>query len=215
MSFGKKSTHESYGLIGCSRLSSSPGHPLFGSSILHSNSIMLRIKTAEVDRHLNRDWYHGKDLLVEVELSPTQFAEMITSMNMGEGVPCTIRRTESKVRIEDPPEVKQRQVFEEEFQDDVNRVTELYNKDYTEVQELLTKKEQLKAAERAKISTFLFELTRTIDDRMPFLQRSFNKAMDKTVHEAKGEVEAFVMNKVTSLGIEGLEKEMLKLSGGE
>ena len=47
---------------------------------------------------------------------------------------------------------------------------------------------------------------------MPFVQKSFNKAMDKTVHEAKGEVEAFVMNKVTSLGIEGLEKEMLKLT---
>ena len=118
-------------------------------------------------------------------------------------------------RREDPPSTSQREVFEEEFKNDVNKVKSLYNKNYKEVQELLTKKGQLKAIEKKKVSTFLFELTRTIDDNLPFLQKSFNEAMDKTVHEAKGEVEAFVMNKVTSLGIEGLEKEMLKLSGGE
>ena len=211
---GEKIAHESYGLIGCSRVSSTKGRPLFGSSIKHSNTITLRIRAAVEERHLNKNWYYGRDRLIEVEMSPTQFAEMITSLNMGEGVPCTLRYVDGE-RREDPPSTSQREVFEEEFKNDVNKVKSLYNKNYKEVQELLTKKGQLKAIEKKKVSTFLFELTRTIDDNLPFLQKSFNEAMDKTVHEAKGEVEAFVMNKVTSLGIEGLEKEMLKLSGGE
>lgn len=215
MSFGKISKHESYGLIGCSRITSSKGQSLFGSSIKHSNTIMLRIKTASVDRHLNRDWYHGEESLIEVELSQTQFAEMITSLNMGDGVPCTLRYTGKNIRIEDPPEVKQRELFEEEFRNNVESIEELYRSSFKETSELLNKKGTLKVDEKKKIKNFLFSLTRIINDKIPFIQKQFNKAMDKTVLEAKGEVEAFVMNKVTSLGIEGLEKEMLKLNEGE
>ena len=58
-------------------------------------------------------------------------------------------------------------------------------------------------------------LMQDVNSNLPFVQRSFNKSIDKTVLEAKGEVEAFVMNKVTSLGIKGLEKEMLQLATGE
>jgi len=50
-----------------------------------------------------------------------------------------------------------------------------------------------------------------VDDSIPFLQKSFNEAMDKTVNEAKGEVEAFVMNKVTSLGIEKMKDDLIQL----
>jgi len=215
MALGKKESHESYGMIGCSRATSGKGHPLFGSSVLHSNSIILRIKRAVVERHLNRDWYYGKEPLIEVELSPTQFAEMITSLNVGDGIPCTIRYTENKVRMEDPPEVKQRLVFENEFKEDINHLKELYEDKLHDVRKLLRKKGNLLKPEKAEIDNFLFELTRIIEDYMPFLQKSFNEAMDKTVMEAKGEVEAFVMSKVTSLGIEGLEKEMLKLTEGD
>ncbi|MDF2790653.1 MAG: hypothetical protein K0S80_3754 [Neobacillus sp.] len=34
----------------------------------------------------------------------------------------------------------------------------------------------------------------------------FNEQMDKTVNEAKGEVDAFVLNKVTTLGLEKLHE---------
>lgn len=54
--------HESYGMAGFYRLTSSHGHPLFGSSIKHRDTICLRIGTANVKRGLSTDWYHKKDI---------------------------------------------------------------------------------------------------------------------------------------------------------
>jgi len=45
---------------------------------------------------------------------------------------------------------------------------------------------------------------------MPFVQTQFNEAMDKTVTEAKAEVEAFVSHKVTSLGLASLKELGMK-----
>jgi hypothetical protein len=53
-------------------------------------------------------------------------------------------------------------------------------------------------------------------DSIPFVQSQFNEAMDKTVTEARAEVEAFVDNKIRSLGIQALEGEVQKaLYGSE
>ena len=208
----KVSKHESYGLVGVSRVTHSLGVSLFGSSIKHSNTIRLSIKAAEVDRHLSRDWYYGRSGLIEIELSPTQFAEMITCMNMGDGVPCTLRYLDDHKRLENPPEVKQREVFEQEFQENVEKVTGFYKEDLGQIRELLTKKGTIKVKEREQVAGMIAKLVDTLEDAMPFLQKGFNESMDKTVSEAKGEVEAFVMHKVTSLGIKGLQKEMVKLA---
>ena len=86
MPFRDREEHESYGLVGVSRISGSDRN-LFGSSIRHKNTMMLRVKRANKERHLNRDWYHANETIVEVEMSPVQYAEMISSPNVGEGIP--------------------------------------------------------------------------------------------------------------------------------
>ena len=58
-------------------------------------------------------------------------------------------------------------------------------------------------------------LRQEIESNVPFIQQSFNEQMDKTVMEAKGEVEGFVMNKLMSAGLEGLQKEMKMLGDSE
>ena len=202
-------THESYGLIGASRIQGTDRN-LFGSSIKHRNSIKVRIKRAEKSRDLNRDIYFGKDTLIEVELSPTQFAEMITSMNVSDGVPCTLRYIDNHP-LQNPPEVKQRQIFEKEFQNDIDNIENSIINDAKEIEILLTKKGNIKVADRKKVLTHMTKLMRILNDSIPFLQKSFNESMDKTVNEAKGEVEAFVMNKITSLGIEAMKDQPTQL----
>ena len=54
-------------------------------------------------------------------------------------------------------------------------------------------------------------LRQEVESHVPFIQNSFNEQMDKTVLEAKGEVEGFVMHKVISAGLEGLQKELKML----
>lgn len=92
----KRKTHPAYGMLSFSRRTGGK-QSLFGSSIEHKDVIAMTLRHGEVDRQLNRDWYHGTEVIAEVEMSYAQFAEAITSMNIGTGVPVTIRFTEKMV----------------------------------------------------------------------------------------------------------------------
>lgn len=89
--------HPAYGMVSFSRVTHSGGahganNRLFGSSIDdHHTSIMLEIKEASVRHDLSRDWFFPDNTLIKVELSQVQFAELLTTMNAGSGIPCTIR----------------------------------------------------------------------------------------------------------------------------
>lgn len=113
----EKKVHESYGLAGFTRSTiGGSGVNLFGSSIKHSNTICFRVYHAEVERNLNQDWYYasGRLPIVEIEMSQSQFAEMITSMNIGDGFPVTIRSIDGK-QMEKCPHESKRQQHANEF----------------------------------------------------------------------------------------------------
>lgn len=199
--------HESYGMIGFSRVSSSRGANFFGSSIRSSHFIELTIRRAERHRNLNQYWYHGRDELINIRLSPNQFADLLTSLNVGFGSPCTIQHIGGK-KMADCPSVDQRTKYEDEFEADVKKTV-------AEAETLVRKikiafdKPSLGKKERAEIAKQLDLLVGHIHGGMPFIQSQFNEAMDKTVTEAKGEVEAFVNHKIHSLGIDALNTEIL------
>jgi len=197
-----KEEHESFGMIAAHRTNGGHGN-LFGSSITHYNTIRILIKRADKRRHLNSDWFHGKEELIEVELSPSQFADFITSMNMGDGVPCTLRRVAGK-RMENCPESNQRQEFEKEFKYKVKGATDQMSKIVADANEILDQK-TLKKSDRETLKDMLNRLMMEVRSNMPFIQSQFNEAMDKTVREAKGEVEAFVAQRLNSLGQSALE----------
>jgi len=198
-----KEEHESFGMIAAHRTNGGHGN-LFGSSIAHYNTIRISIKRADKRRHLNSDWFHGKEELIEVELSPSQFADFITSMNMGDGVPCTLRRVAGQ-QMELCPETNQRQKFEEEFKGKVRGATDQMSKIVAEANEILDQK-TLKKADRDSLKEMLNRLMMEVRSNMPFVQSQFNEAMDQTVREAKGEVEAFVAQRINSLGQSAIEK---------
>jgi predicted transcriptional regulator len=200
----KYEKHESYGMIQISRLSGGLSN-LFGSSIQHGHTIAVRIKTAKLCRYLNTDWYHDQDEVVEIELSPTQFTEAITNMNTN-GVPCTIRRVQGK-RMENPPSKNKKQEFEDEFSDRMKEVAKKLSKLTEQTEKILSSKKAPTKAEKETILHEIGMLNQEVRSNMPFAYRCFNEQMDKTVTEAKGEVEAFVTNKITSLGIKALQDE--------
>lgn len=93
----EKKQHPSYGMIRFARSSiGGSGTALFGSSIMHNNVIRLSISKGMMEREGNEDWFLAgtdiNDMIVEVEMSYTQFAEAITSLNIGEGIPVTITK---------------------------------------------------------------------------------------------------------------------------
>ena len=206
----KTENHESFGIVRICRTSGGDG-VLFGSSIRHYNTIRLEVCPGQVTRSLNENRYRPSGRpIVEVEMSQSQFADLITSMNQGEGVPCTIRRLGND-QVEKCPETNTRLQFEAEFtektRDIVQRACDLVD----EADELLQKK-SLRKAERESLMGTLRQLVMELRSNIPFVHSQFNEAMDKTVKEAKGEVEAYLTSALTGLGLESAKDRLLELT---
>lgn len=87
---GQRLTHPSFGKIEIVRGTCSQSQNLFGSSIKQHAYISIAIHKAVLYRGLNSDTIFSEGApIVEVQMSPSQFADAITSLNSG-GTPCTI-----------------------------------------------------------------------------------------------------------------------------
>ena len=197
--FENKKTHKSYGMIQFSRITSSKAIPLFGSSIKHRDTIVLRIKEAEMVRELNKDHIFDRGTIVEVEMSQSQFAEAITSLNNGSGVPATIKWTREDGRIEECDYEDKRQVFENEFKQTQVEQKKYYDEFSKYLENLLDDKKTLGKKDKEDIMRNLDILSGRIFSNTEFVYKQFNEQMDKTVLEAKGEIEAFMQNKINSI----------------
>lgn len=155
-------------------------------------------------RHLNRDWYHADKEIVEVSMSNTQFAEAITSLNMGSGVPVTLSYIDGK-QIQPCPEENKREEFQKEFK---NRCIEMDSKVEGMIEAasmLLSKGGAVSMADRRSLVSQLQGLRQEIRSNLPFVQKSFDEQMDKTIMEGKGEIEAFFTGEITRLGVEAFQ----------
>src|SRR5690242_14536561 len=74
--FEKIRKHPSFGMIGLSHVQST-GTVLVGSEFKHQNFITLTIQRAEHQRDLSREWWFGKERLIEIHMSEAQFVEFI------------------------------------------------------------------------------------------------------------------------------------------
>lgn len=198
-------THESYGMVGISRSTGSHQN-LFGSSIKHQNVFRLRICRAEKHRDLSRDWYFGRKELIEVELSPSQLVDLITCMNVGDGVPCTISAVNGDLMSE-CPEANARQEFVTEFKHQVQKTTRRCDELLKEITEKLSQPKLLKA-DRESLIGLANQLVSGVRSTLPFIQSQFNESMDDVVTQAKAEYEALVSARIQSLGLEGLHEEV-------
>lgn len=204
-------THESYGMLQFNRITHGGDTNLFGSSIPHSNTVRMSVHPGMVDRHLNRDWYHAKNReYIQVEMSQAQFAEAITNMNAGSGVPVTIRRLDGK-GMQEPTFHNKRMQFEEEFKNRMQNLEEKLSHLTKSAEDILNHKKTVNKGDRATILKELNALKMELASNIPFISASYNEQMDKTTQEAKAEVEAFTINKINELGLSKLD-DLKKLS---
>ena len=199
--------HESFGMVGFSRIHAGgkKGVRLFGSSVDNNTVIALRIKRAEKGWHLHRHWYHANEQLIEVYMTPAQFAEAITGMNMGEGVPCTIQYIKGEGHMAECPDENVRELIEEDFREDMIELNSDISRAIRDAKDALGKKSISKGDLKAVIAS-LSKIEMDLNSNIPFIQSQFNEAMDKTVHEAKVEVDAFMTHTIVELGKDALAR---------
>lgn len=210
---GERTKHPSYGTLSFSRVSGG-NKTLFGSSIKHRDTIALTLYHADIERELNTDWIHGNQRIVEVEMSYSQFAEAITSMNMGSGVPVTIRWTEKDGEIPECDFVNKRDQFVTEFSEHLDGVKSNVDNVIKNVKKIFDAKKSVGKGDRIEIIKMLEHLKMQVSSNAEFVYHQFNEQMDKTVMEAKGEIEAFYQNKINSIAQTALmehQEELQKL----
>lgn len=190
----KEYEHPSYGMLRFSRVSGR-GFKLFGSDIQHDNIIKMTVSEASMRRHLHQNWYHAEDRLLEVEMSYAQFAEAISAMNT-EGVPVTLgfKRTGGGELPEPPPVLDTIDEFQLELEKDILDAGSRLNS-LLEVAKALEEKKTASKKDRTALRKGIEGLKRHLTDNMPFLKTQFERAMEKTVSDAKGEIEAYILHK--------------------
>jgi len=185
---------------------------LFGSSIRHNSFIGLSISAAELHRGLHEDRITPSAAapIVEIQMSMTQFADFITSFGKGEGTPCTIEALGGKV-VPSPPYYSKRIHFDDEFGAKMDEIALETSKYYKAISTLLDKPNFGKH-DREEIKLQIRMLRQEISKNVPFMKEQFTEQMDRTVLEAKNEVDAFVESKLRSIGLAGLKKELTAMT---
>lgn len=147
-------------------------------------------------------------------MSYSQFAEAITSFGCGTGIPCTIRYTEKDGRIPECDFVSKREQFTDEFKTQTNKAMQKSKELIDEVAALFESKKNLTKKDKEVILMKLNMLNSDIGSNIGFVADQFNEQMDKTVMEAKGEIESFYQNKINAIASAALVEhrdEILKL----
>lgn len=199
-------SHESYGMIGFSRINGS--NRFYGSELQQDNYIEMKVYHSEVERELSKEWYHanGRAPIIRLRMSAGQFAEMITSMNIGDGVPCTIESIQGK-KMEDLPSIENRKEFvHRKFVDRMKEFAQRIKDNQTQAK-LIVKKKTLSKQDVIDLSHQLDYLTQEITSNIPFFMECFQETMDEVVLEAKLEVENAILHKINVLGLAELKKQ--------
>lgn len=199
-------THPAWGLIGASRVQTSPpGANLFDSDIRHAHTVVVRISTASRKRDLGRDWKHSEAEFVEVEMSEAQWASFVSSMNAGDGVACTIRRREDEILVPDfPPEARLRQSIEE--------VERAADQAFEKVREALAAYEEKKNAANLRALHFAIE---NAPKNIVFAGESLTNHAENVVQKARFDIEAVANARAAQIGLDPGEISAPMLGPGE
>ncbi len=203
-----KEEHESFGMVGFYRTTGNPGR-LFGSPLrTHEAFVTLRVSKGARYNDYGQDRYHGgmRGEILELILSEGQFASLLTSMNVGTGVPCTLRYIMGK-ELPKPPEEIELEVdkVRQHFHKDMKKVVAGVKEAKKEMAELLEKK-SLSKADRERIMNVISRVEMHIESNAPFMVQQFEEAAEKVVVHSKAEIDAFLTNNAFTEGMKVLQE---------
>jgi hypothetical protein len=197
-------SHPAWGMIGASRVSSSPPATLFDSDIKHQHFVTVRISAAERKRSLNRDWLHPQEQDIEVAMSEAQWASFVSSMNTGSGVPCTIEQR-GRERMPAMP-------HEPRLAESMDEVRNAGTKALAHIREAFAKVEEKPNKGNIK------DLRHAIENapaNMGFAAESLSEHAENVVQKARADIEAMVLSKAAELGVDPADVTPQLTSGEE
>jgi hypothetical protein len=206
--------HPSFGMVQFSRTQCGGLHlrnRLFGSPLpYHLSTIRLRITEGERLNDGTGDRFMGWKTVVEVELSPQQYADLLTEMNVGSGVPCTIRYIGGKA-IADPPDDSKTEIdhVRDKFTQEVRKTAAEFKGAVKEAKALLAQKKPMTVQEKQQLAGALDKLVQTVDRDFSFWLDCFVEASTKVAGVVKAEAESFVVTAIHKAGLDAVKTQVL------
>lgn len=190
------------GTISWSRLYCGAPQTLFGSEIKTSNPIVVRIDGAHIVRNgfCDESIFPANAPYIEVEMTPVQWAEFLTSGCSGEGVPCTITRRDGKAMSRVEPrtiaEVYERAVGErfDAFQSGIKNFE-------SQLQELVDSGKGLTKGQTRELVRQLQIFRNNTVDNLSYVRERFGEDMAKVVAKARAEVNAYAERHLEGTGV--------------
>ncbi len=216
-SFGDGTQRENHPAFGMVSITHTTGQRhLFGSALeSHQHYVTLRVKRAERNHSLGRDWFFARSQIVEIALSHAQYAAMISTPNTGDGVPCTLQWVVDEGVIPDFEQTETETAKVRATVEEKTRALEgALREARAEIEKLL---EKSPAKTRASVLATLDRAVHKTIGGVPFYAESVREAVEKTVSHAKAEVEAFVASAIYRVGLGEIAKrgaDALKLLDG-
>ncbi|MFI5298209.1 MAG: hypothetical protein ACHREM_08940 [Polyangiales bacterium] len=203
--------HESYGMVGLYRQTGGRER-LFGSALPeHHSQVALRIQRGKRvhDKigHCDRYTADGNEPIIEIVLSPAQYADMVSMMNVGNGVPCTIRSIGHEL-LEKPPPDESTEI--QEARDGVQLSLESRLASLRALREQLEvplSKKALSGADRESIRSILDRAITEFASNVPFAVDQFHRAADRVTTAAKAEIDAFASHHIMQRGLDAIAEE--------
>ncbi len=204
--------HPSYGLVRLGRVSGQT--ILFGSNVQHQHYISLTISTAKLSRNkdTHEDYIHAQDQLIQINMSNVQLADMLTNMNCGTGVPCTLDRvmnceTGKVESIKHPDKIDTNtQTYIDEFQEKLKGISAKLSTLQEQVTAVLESKTPNKAQREALLNE-VHRIKTELSSNMPFILEQFIEKVEKVTSHAKAEVEAHHSAIIQNLGMQALKEK--------
>ena len=202
--------HESFVTVSLSRISGL--RRFFGSSVESSAWVELRVYPAELKHYLGADHIRAKTRpIIEVALSPAQFAELLTSMNVGSGVPGTMQSFNYKAVPELPLMESETGRVRAGFEARMRREGVKVKEDLSALRKLFAEKKVISQADRKSALDILEKIVTEFCSNMPFHLDQFEEAAERIAVQAKAEVDSFITHAVMSTGLEVLRAQAPKL----
>ena len=195
---GDEYSHRAYGQIVFAR-TTGVNRYLYGSDFNHSNTICISISRSSLSRNHGIDHSFSREELIEVELSESQWASMVSSLNMGSGTLCTIRHVDGQYMPTLPPPEEKQEIFKKSLSDTLETSLR-YAK---ELRAML----EGSGMSKKKIDEMLSKLNQVemnIDSNVDYVGKVFGEHMERTVSKAKVEVEAYVTGTINRAGLAAL-----------
>lgn len=176
--------HIAASLISISRVHGSS--ELYGSELEHQSFIRLTIKAAKETTELGHTIYTRGEEYITVHMSFSQYAELISSHGVGEGVPCTLARYKGQTFKYDKPEVSRLNEIQEQVLDTLEDVMESLKELRKTVEDM-----KLTNPKKKELSQALDNLSLKLSDTVPFTAGCASKVIEEQVHKSKIEIASY------------------------